>query len=145
MCVDIIERTGNDFIYFFIFFPSSVISKQISTVTITDRFSLTTHVVDSFMAVPKNRTTLFTDDFNIPTRPIPSPLVRPLSSPPRTVYPPYTSLYVTMMRIIIVIIIIIIVASSLSLSAFEIRLVGIVFFSSPPAGVQWIANGRSYA
>jgi len=32
---------------------SSFISKQISTVTITDRFSLTTHVVDSFMAVPK--------------------------------------------------------------------------------------------
>lgn len=49
-CVDIIERTGNDFI---LFFSQSVISKQISTVTITDRFSLTTHVVDSFMAVPK--------------------------------------------------------------------------------------------
>jgi hypothetical protein len=79
---------------FFIFFPPSVISKQISTVTITDRFSLTTHVVDSFMVVPKNRATLFTDNFNIPARPIPLPPDRPRFTPQRTVYPPYTPLYV---------------------------------------------------
>lgn len=54
---------GGDGVYdfpVFFFFPARTyfISKQISTVTITDRFSLTTHVVDSFMAVPKNRATL---------------------------------------------------------------------------------------
>lgn len=40
-----------------LFFLST--SEQISTVTITDRFSLTTHVVNSFMAVPKNRAAPF--------------------------------------------------------------------------------------
>lgn len=45
------------------FFPT----KQISTVTITDRFSLTTHVVESFMPVPKHRaTTMFLRTFKYP-------------------------------------------------------------------------------
>lgn len=45
------------------FFPT----KQISTVTITDRFSLTTHVVESFMPVPKHRaTTMFSRTFKYP-------------------------------------------------------------------------------
>lgn len=61
--------------YLFFIFSSSVISKQISTVTITDRFSLTTHVVNSFMAVPKNQATLFTDNFNIHVRFLYHPIV----------------------------------------------------------------------
>jgi len=61
--------------YLFFIFSSSVISKQISTVTITDRFSLTTHVVNSFMVVPKNQATLFTDNFNTRVRFLYHPIV----------------------------------------------------------------------